>query len=411
MWKKDRIMVMDVKKYTGFSAKDLLDDDDFIRTHKGGRTPQSDAFWQEVLATGTVDGSEYELACRVLESLAVKKTRMDAQAKERIWERIQHTNRRDRRLRRLHWGAWGAAAAASALLVLWLNLGGGHRQEAGFDEALVQLSQADVPMPAGDIRLVLPGDSVVIGEAKAEIRHEPGGQVTVNSEQVQASDAEKLCYNQLLVPDGKRSVLILEDGTKMWVNAGTRVVYPNRFRENRREIFVDGEAYLEVARDEKRPFLLKTSMMDVQVLGTAFNVTAYREDAYGTVVLASGSVEVSTGGKEVRLVPSEMLWCDGQGGAQVKAVDVADYISWKDGLYIYHSEPLSAILDRISRYYGVAIGYDADVAAFRCSGKLNLLDNVDELLEGLAHTVPVVFSRSSDGKYRFEKKRQAGSLE
>ncbi len=102
--------------------------------------------------------------------------------------------------------------------------------------------------------------------------------MTVNSEQLQESVTdEEHSFNQLIVPNGKRSTLALEDGTKMWINAGSRVIYPNKFKKNKREIYVDGEVYMEVARDEERPFVVKTNMLDVQVLGTSFNVMAYKK--------------------------------------------------------------------------------------------------------------------------------------
>lgn len=77
----------------------------------------------------------------------------------------------------------------------------------------------------------------------------------------------------MVIPRGKRSVLTFSDGSKVWVNAGTRVIYPTEFEKDKREIYVDGEIYIEVARDEERPFYVRTKDMNVRVLGTKFNVT------------------------------------------------------------------------------------------------------------------------------------------
>lgn len=89
-------------------------------------------------------------------------------------------------------------------------------------------------------------------------------------------------------------VLTFSDGSKVWVNAGTRVIYPTEFEKDKREIYVDGEIYIEVARDEERPFYVRTKDMNVRVLGTKFNVTAYESEPIRSVVLAQGCVQVET---------------------------------------------------------------------------------------------------------------------
>lgn len=390
-----------MKNYAGFSAKELLDDDYFIQSHKE-RTPESDIFWNEWLRSGKLARTEYEQACFVLSAFRMKKECITLSGKEELWKRITDANRRVKRTRRLRVSVF-ISAAASLLIVLLLYVTDMY-DRVTIDKSLQLLSQREVTTQGDEIHLILPKKSVAIKGQNSKIQYDSKGNVTVNSEKLQETDTdEEHSFNQLIVPNGKRSTLVLEDGTKMWVNAGSRVIYPNKFKKNRREIFVDGEVYMEVARDEKRPFVVATNMLDVQVLGTSFNVTAYKDDAQSSVVLASGSVRVSTKGEQIKLVPNEMLAYSEQRGSQVKEVVVADYISWKDGIYIYHSEPLSSILNRISRYYGKEISYDPDVAMFRCSGKLNLLEDLDSLLEGLTHTVPVDYTQS-DEKYTFKKR-------
>ena len=98
------------------------------------------------------------------------------------------------------------------------------------------------------------------------------------------------------------------DGSKVWVNAGTRVIYPVEFEKDKREIYVDGEIYIEVARDENRPFYVRTKDMNVRVLGTKFNVTAYESEAIRSVVLAQGCVQVETARTpKAILAPNQMF--------------------------------------------------------------------------------------------------------
>lgn len=392
-----------MKNYAGFSAKELLDDNYFIQSHKE-ETSESDAFWNECLRLGNLDRIEYEQACLVLHALRMKKECISTSCKEELWERIAQANRHARKVHRLRMSIF-ISAAASLLIVLLLNVTDIYNRDT-FDKSLQLLSQTDVQVQGDEIQLILPEKSIAIQGTSSIIQHDSKGNVTVNSEKLQEPVTdEESSFNQLIIPNGKRSTLALEDGTKLWINAGSRVIYPNKFKKSRREIYVDGEVYMEVAHEENRPFVVKTNTLYVQVLGTSFNVMSYKEDAQSSVILVSGSVRVKTKDKEAKLIPNEMFSYSTQRGACIEKVTVLDYISWKDGIYIYHSEPLSSVLNRISRYYGKEIRYDSDIEIFKCSGKLDLMESLDSLLEGLTHTVPVEYIKS-EGKYTFKKRNK-----
>lgn len=389
----------EMNDYTNFSAEELLRDNYFIQSHKD-HSSESHFFWDEQIASGTLDRNEYERACFILNSLGVKKEIISSHKQEELWERIMQTNHRAKRIRRFRLQLV-VSVAASVLLVFLLNIAKVYNRES-MDESLYLLSQTDISTTGDEIKLILPEQSIAIKGKTSAIQYDSIGNVVVNSEKLRSSmDDSEHTFNQLIVPNGKRSTLTLEDGTKIWVNAGSRVIYPTKFEKKKREIYVDGEVYMEVAREEQRPFTVKTTMMAVEVLGTSFNVTAYKKDMQSSVVLVSGAVRVAAKDKTVKLVPNERFSYSVQQGGQVKEVTVSDYISWKDGIYIYHSESLSSILNRISRYYGKEIYCDQDIALFKCSGKLDLQDDLDSLLEGLTHTVPVSYTKNN-GKYTFK---------
>ena len=167
----------------------------------------------------------------------------------------------------------------------------------------------------GEIQLVLSDKLIPISGQESQIEYDAKGTVAVNSEKIadvslnSANTSKRLSeFNQLIVPNGKRSTLILEDGTKLWVNAGSRIVYPVTFADKKREIYVNGEVFLEVTPDKKRPFIVKTKEIDVQVLGTSFNVMAYETDESSSVVLVTGAVQVDTKDDEdFRLEPNRMF--------------------------------------------------------------------------------------------------------
>jgi ferric-dicitrate binding protein FerR (iron transport regulator) len=238
--------------------------------------------------------------------------------------------------------------------------------------------------------LIIQGDNPVISLDK-------DGGLSINSERIEKAQSkaenksQQPQYNQLITPSGKRSFLILSDGTKIWVNANSRVVYPNIFEKDKREILVEGEAFLKVTPDTERPFYVRTQAFSIKVLGTSFNVSAYEADKDVSVVLVTGKVDIDTKNNlHKTLSPNEMLsFRDGK--METKTVNTDDYVSWIKGSYTFNGEKFSVILNKLSRYYGKAFSWDPEVENLHCSGSLNLKDDIYKLLEGIETAVPVVF--------------------
>lgn len=173
------------------------------------------------------------------------------------------------------------------------------------------------------------------------------------------------------MPKGRFGRLILADGSELYINSGTKVVYPKRFEKNRREIFVDGEIYIDVKRNEKAPFIVKTTRFDVEVLGTAFDVKAYSEEhTCGEIVLLRGLVNVkSTSGSEAMLTPDNKAVVPSQGTIRTMAVDAADYILWTKGILPLNNGTVGDIIDDLGRYYDVKIVCGEDIRQIRITGK------------------------------------------
>ena len=202
------------------------------------------------------------------------------------------------------------------------------------------------------------------------------------------------------MPKGKHSTLLLSDGTKLWVNAGAHVIFPVSFKGDKREIYVDGEVFLDVTRNEGNPFVVKTDRMAVEVLGTSFNVKSYAHEEADDVVLVTGSVHVRTEtGRKAELIPNQRFRCTSAGDMDIQTVDVYDYISWKDGLLQYKKERLSVILQRLSDYYGKPIQWEPELERLTCSGKLDLKDDMEKVLSGLTRMIPVKFVKQDDCYY------------
>ena len=386
------------KDYTKYTTEKLLEDDFFIESNT---SPTLDTinFWKGQIADG-LDEQEYQLAVFFLRSIRVKKEQMSNERQDLLWTRIKDSNKilQMQRNRRFRSFIWMVAASVTVLIIFSISYIYTNVNKTPDVEAIAR--EMAVTPEADDIQLVLPDKQIPISGQESQIEYDAKGTVVVNSEKIADafqssanSSKRSLEVNQLIVPNGKRSTLILEDGTKVWVNAGSRIVYPVAFADKKREIYVNGEVFLEVAPDKNRPFVVKTKEMDVQVLGTSFNVMAYETDESASVVLVTGSVQVDTRDDEdFRLEPNRMFSYH-KGECDIKDVNVNDYILWKDGLYTYRSEHLSVILDRLSRYYGKKISYKSDVADLKCSGKLDMQEDLEVVLDGLSQTAPIFYKK------------------
>lgn len=206
--------------------------------------------------------------------------------------------------------------------------------------------------------------------------------------------------HQLIVPKGKRSTLTFADGTKIWINSGTKILYPKVFSKEKREFYVDGEVFVEAAKEKERPLIVHTERLDVKVLGTTFNVTAYQSEPIVNVVLVDGKVEVcAETNDKVLLSPNQLVEYE-HSNMSVRTVDVYKYICWKDGLMQFTATPLSKVISRISKYYDVNIIIDEDASDIKCTGKIDLNNNINDVLKFIALTTSVGIERIDEKNMR-----------
>ncbi len=168
-------------------------------------------------------------------------------------------------------------------------------------------------------------------------------------------------YHQVLVQNGKQSQLIvLSDGTKVWINASSSLKYPESFDASQRTVWLDGEAYFEVVENATHPFVVRTGTMDIKVLGTHFNVTAYGSDPKITTTLVEGKVELWTGAGETAyaatLEPNQQaVYLKDENRISLRTVDPSLYTAWKDGYYKFYYTSFGEIAERLEKMYNVKI--------------------------------------------------------
>lgn len=196
---------------------------------------------------------------------------------------------------------------------------------------------------------------------------------------------EETGYQTLYVPSGQRAELTLSDGTQVWLNSRTRLVYPLIFSEER-EVKLDGEAYFTVARNEGQTFVVKTESMDIKVLGTEFNVQAYTTSDEQQVDLLKGSVELSgdaIGQYPIRMNPKESIRKVGKRIERSK-IDDYDYFKWKEGVICFNNESVESIIKKLELYYDTHIVvYKKDLLNEYYSGKFRTKDGIEQVLKVL----------------------------
>lgn len=168
---------------------------------------------------------------------------------------------------------------------------------------------------------------------------------------------EPVAMNMVEVPNGQRVSLTLSDGTKVWLNSHSKFTYPARFSSKERDVKLEGEAFFEVAHNEKSPFVVHADLLHVKVLGTKFNVRAYDEEP-SSITLAEGKVEVATNDNEhkVTLKPNEQVTYSKKGGLIVnKSVNASLTKSWTLGEAAYINKQLADIVSDLERRFNVHI--------------------------------------------------------
>lgn len=257
-----------------------------------------------------------------------------------------------------------------------------------------------------EITLILPDRENIQLEENVEVKYSLSGLLSINSQTITNNSQSKVNenknngpeYNQLIVPNGKRAQLLLADGTKLWVNSGSKVIYPKLFQGKKREIFVEGEVYLEVAHNAEKPFIVNTSGFDVKVLGTAFNICAYKKMKTCTVALVEGNVEIKDRHNvTVNLKPDELASIENEGIKEKIAVNAKDYMAWINGNLILNGEYLNDLTGRLSLYYGKEIVCCQSLREEQVYGKLNLRDDFHEVLGFIKEMIPSVSVKETDG--------------
>lgn len=308
---------------------------------------------------------------------------------------------------------WRKAAASAALLFLCSIMLFTFLTP---DDSLKNFAESMPENSGENARIILSdGSEYILDNNHARVEYGADGKEVIikksdsDSEKLSNQHAEdEVILNQAIVPYGRRHRIDLSDGTVVELNSGSRLVFPAVFSGKKREVYLQGEAFFTVSRKEEQPFVVRSDFMDVQVLGTQFNVCAYKGENMVSAVLAEGSVDVVHKGKlisntRVNLQPGQgYFYSVEKSEYEIAEVNLNQYISWKDGWLYMKDQPVQDIVKRLEKYYNIKIDIEEPrLAGAMVSGKLVLSDQMDHALGYLAKALEVRSVEQADGTFVF----------
>ncbi len=233
-------------------------------------------------------------------------------------------------------------------------------------------------------------DKTSIEQENTQITAEDHSLTYTAIEEIASSEA--LIYNELVIPRGGRYQLKLPDGTQVWLNANSSLKFPVAFTDSTRQVFLQGEAFFDVAHNGK-PFLVSAEDMNIRVLGTSFNVSAYADESYSAATLVEGSIKLSTPEMETEMVPDERATVlRSATSIEVETVNTSQYTSWVNGKIEFENERLEDVMRRLARLYDFQYSFQNEGAkSYHFSARIDNSQPISSILNMLELTTKVKF--------------------
>ncbi|MBA6152382.1 FecR family protein [Gelidibacter maritimus] len=357
------------------TVKDFLENDLFI-FYMLTKDPDAITYWDKYLKNHPEDKTNFEKALAAFKTVKVNKKRMSLEERKHLHNRIFINKAkpivvtRRRRKRSL------LAATVAVLVFMTIGIYTTLKHPKDF-EVVVEESTERLP-----VRLITNNKTYLFSDNEVLTVKEEGV-LSLQGEHIELNDTTTSIV--LKVPYGKRSELVLADGSKLWINSGSTVKFPSKFNDSSRNIFIEGEIFIDVSKNQWQPFTVSTSNFDVNVYGTAFNVKAYEDSENQRVVLVEGAVSViSHNDLSASMMPNESLEITPSQMVK-KTVDPRFYTSWKNGYLEFDETPIEDVLLELSRYYNVTfLETQNEFVDKTCTGKIYLSSNLEDVLETLS---------------------------
>ncbi|WP_256010650.1 FecR family protein [Desertivirga xinjiangensis] len=287
---------------------------------------------------------------------------------------------------------------AAAVLIGVVTLGILYVQNSNKPDTLASSSEVKIRNKA--LLTLADGSKVVLDDVKNGtsidengiiISKNANGQIIYDASAV-SNSSDKNAYNTVATPIGGQFEVILPDGTKVFLNAASSLQYPVSFNGKQRKVILNGEGYFEVAKNKKMPFSVSANGVDVQVLGTHFNISAYKNDDEIKTTLTEGSVRLQKGSHTTMLVPGQQgISVKDKSGITVRAANLDDVMAWRQGLIIFDNEGIREVMKKASRWYDIEVEYNGDFTDKKFFGRISRYDSIKDLLDNMVITSGITY--------------------
>ena len=317
--------------------------------------------------------------------ILVKMERLDEYDWEKSWK-VMEKKLHERK--KFSWKYWGMVASLLGIVLLgtWVFMEKNEKKSPVVVMRGVEPGGvfAELVLPDGKIvELNKDSNNLFLGESGKVLRNE-NGVLFLTQDSVQL---QKVGYSEIRTPRGGEYQVVLPDNSIVWLNADSKLRFPLTFSGKERRVFASGELYCQVAKDSLSPFRIEVEgLYEVEVLGTEFNVRAY-SDLPSATTLVDGRVLIRDKGTKVVLKPGEQAVKGKHGEVVVREVDVAPYIAWKQGYFLFEDERLEDILNELARWYDVNIFFEnSSVREERFSVDMPRHESFEEVLRLIEQT-------------------------
>lgn len=314
--------------------------------------------------------------------------------KQLAWKRVDRETREVKYYVLSRWVKFVAAVvlplfiAAVSFYLIW---------ESGGEASMVEVIKIKPGVKKAELVLA-DGQRVMLDAGTMDSLVKVKGENIVKSEDcifyLGEENGGELVYNEMRVPRGGEFKVKLQDGTLVYLNSDSELRYPVRFVGKERRVYLSGEAYFEVRKDTVKPFTVVMDDSEVRVLGTEFNVRAYKDESYQFTTLVSGKVLFTTGSRQrVELLPNEQGVLDERGSLKKEKVDVCIYTAWKDGNFVFRKQRLEDIMKIVERWYDLRVNFEDEWCKdVTFSGNVERYEDFGRMAEMLEATGSVKFS-------------------
>ncbi|MFC6102448.1 FecR family protein [Olivibacter domesticus] len=252
---------------------------------------------------------------------------------------------------------------------------------AGGNRATLSMANGTIILLDSANKGVLARDEGTIIKKTAE------GQLAFNARHIQYDKEASIGVNTIYTPRGGQYQIILPDGSKVWLNAETSIKFPSKFIGAERRVELIGEAYFEIAKKINQPFKVVTNRIEVQVLGTAFSISGYKDETTQKTTLFDGAIKIKRGEKTQLLKPGEQSILTANNQFQLKdGVDPEVELAWKNGLFLFKDASMKEVMNQVARWYNVKVIYTGKNSKKLFNGSVSRSANLDELMSMLAFT-------------------------